>query len=154
MKFKKKGGTVVSTEENKARSRRIIEEIWNQGDLTAVDELIPADYVFHDFLGQEIKGPENLKQYVTMVRTAYPDFHITIADEIAEGDKVAFRFTWRGTHKGEGASFPPTGKQVTVTGISIGHFVGDKEVEVWESGDALGMLQQMGVVQMDKGGLK
>ena len=137
----------MSTEENKAISRRIIEEMWNKGDLAVVDELIAANYVFHDFLGREIKGPEGLKQYVTMVRTVFPDFHITIDDMLAEGDKVAFRFTWRGTHKGKGdLGIPPTGKQVTVTGMAITHIVGDKEAEVWESGDALGMLQQMGIV--------
>ena len=143
----------MSTEENKAISRRIIEEIWNKGDLTVVDELIPANYVFHDFVGREIKGPEDFKQYVTMIRTVYPDFHITIDDMLAEGDKVAFRFTWRGTHKGEGGLVPPTGNQVTVTGMAITHIVGDKEGEVWESGDSLGMLQQLGVVPpMGQGG--
>jgi predicted ester cyclase len=76
----------------------------------------------------------------------FPDIHITIDDMLAEGDKVACRSTWRGTHKGEMRGIAPTGKQVTVTGIVISHGVGGKEVEVWESGDALGMLQQMGVI--------
>jgi steroid delta-isomerase-like uncharacterized protein len=144
----------MSIEENKAISRRIIEEIWNKGDLAVVDELVPDNYVFHDFLGREIKGREGLKQYVTMVRTVFPDFHIAIDDMLAEGDKVAFRFTWRGTHKGKGElDIPPTGKQVTVTGMAIARIVGDKEGEVWESGDSLGMLQQMGVVPpMGQGG--
>ena len=150
----KKGANTMSTEQNKAISRRIIEEIWNKGDLAVVEELIAANYVFHDFVGQEIKGPEGFKQYVTMIRTVYPDFHITIEDMLAEGDKVAFRFTWRGTHKGKGGLvIAPTGKQVTVTGMAIAHIVGDKEEEVWESGDSLGMLQQMGVVPpMGQGG--
>ena len=115
-------------------------------DLAAVDELVSPNHIYH-FPGREdIKGPEGFKQFVTMARTAFPDLHITIDDEIAEGDKVACRYTWRGTHKGEMRGIAPTGKQVTVTGIVISHCVGGKEVEVWESTDSLGMFQQLGVV--------
>ena len=136
----------MTTEENKAIGSRIIEEVWNKGDLAAVDELVSPNHIYH-FPGREdIKGPEGLKQFATMARTAFPDLHITIDDMIAEGDKVACRFTWRGTHKGEMMGIAPTGKQVTVTGIVISHFVGGKEVEVWESTDSLGMFQQLGVV--------
>lgn len=143
----------MSTEENKAIFRRIIEEVWNKGDLAAVDELVAPNHIYH-FPGREdIKGPEGVKQFVTMARTAFPDIHITIDDMLAEGDKVACRCTWRGTHKGEIRGIAPTGKQVTVTGIVISHCVGGKEVEGWESTDSLGMLQQMGVVPpMGQGG--
>jgi len=135
----------MSTEENKAIIRRVIEEVWNKGDLAAVDEVMATDYVLH-VPGQEIKGPEGFKEYVTMARTAFPDFHMTIEDMVAEGDKVAFRFTWRGTHKGEIMGIAPTGKQVTVTSIGINRFAGGKEVEARASMDQLGMLQQLGVV--------
>jgi len=143
----------MSTEENKAMGRRIIEEVWNKGDLALVDELVSPNYIYH-FPGREdIKGPEGLKQFVTMARTAFPDLHITIDDEIAEGDKVACRYTWRGTHKGEMRGIAPTGKQVTVTGIVITHCVGGKGVETWESTDNLSMMQQLGVVPpMGQGG--
>ena len=146
----------MSTEENKAILRRIIEEIWNKGDLAVVDELIATNYVYHvpGPGGQEVKDPDGLKQHVTMARTAFPDFHITIEDMVAEGDKVACRFTWRGTHKGEMMGIAPTGKQVTAAGIVISHIVGGKEVELWESIDQLGMMQQMGVVPpMGQGGV-
>ena len=142
----------MSTEENKAVVRRVIEEAWNKGDLAVADEVIDTNFVFHA-AGQEFKGPEGLKQAVTIYRTAFPDFHITIDDMVAEGDKVASRFTVRGTHKGDLMGIVPTGKQVTITGTVFNRFVGGKEVEARASMDQLGMLQQMGVVPpMGQGG--
>jgi steroid delta-isomerase-like uncharacterized protein len=138
----------MSTEENKAKVRRVIEEVFNKGDVATVDEVIAANYVYHLPGGQELNGPEGLKQFVTMVRTAFPDFHITIDDMLAEGDKVACRYTWGGTHKGDFMGIAPTGKQVTAMGIIISHFAGGEEVELWESNDTLGMLQQMDLVPL------
>jgi steroid delta-isomerase-like uncharacterized protein len=143
-----------TTEENKAKVRRMIEEVWNKGNLALVDELVAPNYIYH-FPGREdIKGPEGLKQYVTMVRTVFPDLHITIDDMVAEGEKVACRYTCQGTHKGKGdLGIPPTDKQLTFTGIVISHAVDGKGVEVWESLDQLTMLQQMGVIPpMGQGG--
>ncbi len=135
----------MSTEENKALSRRLIEEVWNQGNLAVIDELIAPNYVDHDPTGP-IQGPEGMKQFVSMYLTAYPDTHFTIEDQIAEGDRVVTRWTARGTHKGPLMGIPPTGKQVTVAGISIDRVVNGKLVEDWTSYDALGMMQQLGVV--------
>jgi steroid delta-isomerase-like uncharacterized protein len=136
----------MSTEENKAKVQRMIEEVFNKGDLSVVDELVAPNYVYHFPGREEIKGPEGLKQFATMIRTAFPDFHITIDDMVAEGDKVACRYTYQGTHKGEFLGIAPTGKQFTATGIMISHVRGDKEAEVWESIDRIGMLQQIGVI--------
>lgn len=142
----------MSTEENKAIVRHIFEGL-NKGNLAGVDELVATNYVYHQPSGEEIKGPEGLKLMVTMYRTAFPDFHFTIDDMIAEGDKVVCRFTGRGTHKGDLMGIAPTGKQVIITGILISRFAGGKEVEAWEIFDMLGMLQQMGVVPpMGQGG--
>ncbi len=135
----------MSTEENKALSRRLIEEVWNQGNLAVIDELTAPNYVDHDPTGP-IQGPEGMKQFVSMYLTAYPDTHFTIEDQIAEGDRVVTRWTARGTHKGPLMGIPPTGKQVTVAGISIDRVVNGKLVEDWSSYDALGMMQQLGVV--------
>ncbi len=143
----------MSTEENKAIIRRIIEEAFNKGNLAVVDDLMATNYVFHGPSGQEVKGPEGFKQMITMYRTAFPDLHLTIDDMVAEGDKVAFRFIFQGTHKGDLMGIAPTGKQVTVTVTVISRFVGGKEVEAWENADSLGMMQQMGVVPpMGQGG--
>jgi len=135
----------MSTEENKAIIRRNCEEALNKGDLAVADENIATNYVYHGSGGQEFKGPEGFKQFITMLRTAFPDLHFTIEDMVAEGDKVAHRLTLRGTHKGELMGIAPTGKQVTTTAITISRFVGGKEVEAWSSMDMLGMMQQMGV---------
>jgi predicted ester cyclase len=81
-----------------------------------------------------------------MFLTAFPDLHFTIEDQLAEGDEVATRLTAGGTHKGVFMGIPPMGKQVTVTGIAISHWVGGKSDEVWINLDRMGLLQQLGVI--------
>jgi predicted ester cyclase len=77
---------------------------------------------------------------------AFPDLNITIEDQIAEGDKVVTRWVGRGTQQGELQGIPPTGKQATTSGIAIDRIVSGKLVETWDQFDALGMMQQLGVV--------
>ena len=125
--------------------RRVVEEAFNKGNLAVVDELIAPNYVFH-VPGNEVKGPEGFKQYVTMMRTAFPDVHVTLEDMIGEGDKVATRATLRGTHKGDLMGIAPTGKQFTTTGFDIIRFAGGKEVEAFGAADMLAMYQQLGVM--------
>ena len=124
-------------EENKKIASRIIEEMWNKGDMTVVDELFATDFVLHAPGGKEIKGLEGQKQRVTNVRSLFPDIHMTIDDMIVEGDKVVSLITWRGTHS-------KFGKQVTVTGIVIQRFEGGKIVEAWTRSDYLSMYTQLG----------
>ncbi|MBA7559052.1 MAG: ester cyclase [Dehalococcoidia bacterium] len=135
----------MSAEENKAVLRRVAEEIFNKGDLAVVDEVIASNYVYHGSGGQEYKSPEGFKQIVTMFRNAFPDLHMTVEDMVAEGDKVAHRLTIRGTHKGELMGIAPTGKQVTISAVTISRFAGGKEAEAWSNLDQLGMYQQLGV---------
>jgi len=138
----------MSVEGNKALSRRTFEEVWNQGNLAAIDELYDANQVSHG-LGVDVpSGSAGLKQFITMYRTAYPDTHFTVEDQIAEGDKVATRWTATGTHRGDLFGIPPTGKRVTVTGIAISRVANGKIVETWNNFDALGQLQQLGVAPM------
>ncbi len=134
------------SEENKAIVRRDFEEVWNQGNLVVADEIFDANYVAHG-LGVELPpGPEGFKQFVSVYRSAFPDLHFTIEDQIAEGDRVVVRWTTRGTHKGELMGIPATGKPVVVTGIDIFHISSGKVVESWTNWDALGMMQQLGVI--------
>lgn len=135
----------MSAEENKAVLRRVAEEIFNKGDLAVADELIASNYVYHGSGGQEYKGPEGFKRIATMFRTACPDLHMTVEDMVAEGDKVAHRLTIRGTHKGELMGIAPTGKQLTISAVTISRFAGGKEAEAWSNLDMLGMYQQLGV---------
>lgn len=136
----------MGTAENKAISRRGVEEIWNKGNLAVVDELIASEFVNHVAGAEEVRGPEGMRQFATAYRSAFPDLNLTIEDQIAEEDKVVTRWTGRGTHRGELQGIPPTGKQATVTGMTLERIVNGKVVEAWDQFDTLGMLQQLGVI--------
>lgn len=136
----------MSVEENKAIARRWNEEIWSKGSLATIDELFATDYVCH-YPGDPTPDRESYKQWVAMSFAAFADVHCTIEDMVAEGDKVALRWTWRVTHsKGEYMGIAPTGKQMTITGIFILRIEGGKIVEEWGNSDDLGMMQQLGVI--------
>jgi steroid delta-isomerase-like uncharacterized protein len=136
------------SDQNKALARRGIEEVWNQGKLAVIDELIASNATFHDpnVPGGKFTGPEGVKQFVQIYRTAFPDVHITINDQIAEGDKVVTRWTATGTHKGELMGTAATNKYATVTGVDVERYQGGKVAESWANYDMFGMLQQLGVV--------
>src|SRR3989442_768647 len=102
----------MSTEENKAVVRRVFEEGVVGGNLDAVSESIAPNYVNHTFPGGP--GPDGFKQVIIMFKAAFPDMGLTIEDMIAEGDRVATRGTWTGTHQGDFMGVPATGKHVTV----------------------------------------
>jgi steroid delta-isomerase-like uncharacterized protein len=152
LKSKKEGGDPVSPEENKAVVRRFLEEVFGGGNLELADELFAPDYVLHDpSVPGEVSGPEGMKKYMSMYRSAYPDTYFTIEDQIAEGDGVVTRWRGRGTHQGELLGIPPTGEQVAVTGIEFDRISGGRIGETWVSYDALGMMQQLGVVPRQEG---
>ena len=134
----------MSPEENKALIRRAYEAS-NQGNLTAFFELFTADIVLH-LESMTIQGLEAFKQLQAMLLTAFPDFHFTVEDVLAEGDKVAVRLTASGTHQGVFMGIPPTGKHWTTTEIAINRIVGGKIAEHWANRDMLGFLQQLGVI--------
>jgi steroid delta-isomerase-like uncharacterized protein len=134
-------------ETNKAISRRIVEEIFNEGRLDAADEIVTSDFIGHDPASPEpIVGPEGLKRNADGYRTAFPDVRLTIDDQIAEGDRVVTRWTARGTHQAELFGIPATGKQSTVTGMTIDRIVEGRIVESWTNWDTLGLLQQLGAL--------
>lgn len=135
----------MSTEENKTMIRRMTEEVTNKGNLAVVDEVVAPNLVSHALSGEEIKGPEGIKQMITTMRTAFPDLHSTIDGMVAEGDMVASRNTMRGTFKGEYMGIAPTGKQFTIKAVTFHRFEGGKEVESWIYSDILSWYQQMGV---------
>ena len=137
------------SEENKALLQRAYEQIFNQGNLNQIEEFFSADFVDHEapLPGMEgLEGIEVLRQFVKVSRDAFPDLQFTAEDMIAEGDKVAARYTMRGTHQGEFMGVAPTGNQIEVTGIDIVRFEGGKMVEHWANSDELGMMQQLGLV--------
>jgi steroid delta-isomerase-like uncharacterized protein len=135
------------SEENKTLARRFLEEAFNEGNLGVVDEIVASDYVLHDpTLPEEVRGPEGVKGFVQMYRSAYPDTAITVEEQIAEGDDVVTRWTGRGTHQGELLGVPPSGNRVEVAGITIDRISGGKFAESWTNYDALGMLEQIGAI--------
>lgn len=136
------------SEENKALARREIEEIFNGSNLDAADEIYAADFVDHDrALSWEMHGPEEMKEYVGIFHSAFPDFRVTLEDQIAEADKVANRWTVRGTHRREFMGLAPTEKEVEFTGIHISRVNEEGKLqESWENYDALGLMRQIGAV--------
>jgi steroid delta-isomerase-like uncharacterized protein len=133
-------------EGNKALIRRYIEEAWNRGDLSVIGEVFAESHVGNDPANPGVRGPEGVRQLVILYRSAFPDTHFIIEDQIAEGDRVVTRWRASGTHKGELIGIAPTGKRVTVTGIDVSRISGGKVVESWGNWDTLGLMQQLGVV--------
>jgi predicted ester cyclase len=139
----------MSAQENKSVVRREMAEIFSQGgNLNAAEEIYAPDYVGHEPTFGDVHGVEGAKQFAATYRQAFPDVQTTMEDQVAEGDKVVTRFTARGTHQGESEDFgPPTGNRIEVTGITIERFSEEgKIVEDWTNFDALGLMQQLGLV--------
>lgn len=136
----------MSVEENKAIVRRFLLAIWSKGNLAVIDEIFASNFVGYTSGKESERGPEGVKQRVATFRTAFPDLHFTVQDEIVEGEKVAVRWIGRATHKGEWMGIAPTNKQVTYTGMNIFRIAAGKLVEEWFNWDALGFMQQLGAV--------
>lgn len=136
----------MATEENKALVRRFV-QVWGKGSLDTVDELAAPDFsVYYPLLPRTVHGPEAFKQVLMRVHAGLPDLEVVSEEVIAEGDQVVVRWTVRGTHTGEWLGIPPTGKQVRWTGITIYRLTDGKIVEERGEEDALGVMQQLGVI--------
>jgi steroid delta-isomerase-like uncharacterized protein len=138
----------MANEENKAVVRRVFEEVWSQGNLGLVDQLLTPDVVDHDPSNPGFDGAEGQKRLVTAYQTAFPDIHFTVEDVIAEGDMAVARWTGTGTNNGNLMDMPATGKRASVTGITLCRLAGGKIAEMWTNYDALGMMQQLGLAPM------
>jgi steroid delta-isomerase-like uncharacterized protein len=137
----------MSTEQNKALVRQLVEEIFNRGNISLADELLAPDFVEREELPPGMpRDREGVKLLTTMLRSAFPDFKATIDDIVAEGDKVVIRQTWSGTQKGEFMGVPPTGKRVSFGVIDIIRIAGGKFVEHWGIMDSTALMQQLGAM--------
>ena len=134
------------SDQNKAISRRVFEEIISQGNLSLVDEIFASNYVDHDPANPDVSGPDGFKLLVSKYRSAFPDLRLTVNDVVAEGDKVVARWTWSGTHEGDLEGVPPTGKKMGGEEITISRLSGGKVEEDWANWDALDLMRQLGVV--------
>ncbi len=133
--------------DNKAIGRRILVDVWGEGKLAVIDELVSPDYVDRAPRGPEpsrVKGPEGLKEAVLSFRAAFPDLTYHVDFQLAEGDLVATRFTATGTQTGLFQGIPPTGRRIRYSGIDINRIANGMIVEAWVSYDALGLLEQLG----------
>ena len=129
---------------NKAIVHRVFTEALNNGNFGPLEKFVSTDFVRHG--NPEITGVDGIIGLLNMYRNAFPDMTITFEDQIADGDRVASRWTAIGTNTAQLQGIPPTGKQVTVSGISIERIKDGKIVEQWEVFDELGMLKQMGLI--------
>src|ERR1700722_16556547 len=141
--------SAVSAEEqsmsadNKILIRRFVDAL-NSGSPSALEEFISADYVYHNPALPDVKDFATLKQFNAMSSAAFPDLHFNIEDLIAEGDKIVYRYSATGTHKGALSGIPATGNTVTITGMVISRIANSKVQEDWEQTDMLGLMQQLG----------
>jgi steroid delta-isomerase-like uncharacterized protein len=132
--------------DNKRGVRRLF-ETFNDADLGSIDTLVGPTYV----TAQGDKGPAGFKAVVMGLRAAFPDIRYTVDDLISEGDQVAVRWHWTGTHRGPFRGFPPTGKSVTTTGAGIFRMTDGKIVAAVLETDRLGFLEQIGAVPAGAG---
>ncbi len=151
------GGVLeANAQTNKEIVQRMADEIWNQGNLDAADELFAADFVNHDPNPAPNPGDvtdlESYKGWVVEYLNAYPDYHVEVHDMVAEGDKVGARYTATGTHQGDFFGIEATGNQVTMTMVNVYRLAGGKIVEAWWSYDMLGMLEQIGFIEPEAAG--
>ena len=132
--------------DNKALIRRWFEEVWNQGRIETIDELMAPGCVVHGLGAGVLDGPAGFKPFHASYRNAFPDVRLTIDDIVGEGSIVAARWSGTGTHRGNGLGLPATDRTVTFSGMTFARVENGKLVEGWNVFDQLSMLQQLGVV--------
>jgi len=137
----------MSTARNEALVARIADDIWNRGELSAVDEVMAANARYH---GPHMPGGvgdrEHWREAIRMYRRAFPDSQVRFEALISAGDTVVGRWSATGTHSGPLPGLAPSGKRIAIGGITIYHIADGVIVEAWEQLDLLGMWQQLGVV--------
>lgn len=139
----------MSETEAKRLVSNYIEEVWNNADLSALNDLTTAEYTYH-FGSQPPRDKAALQQFLQAVHVAFPDWRVQIQAIVAEGNTVAVRWKGSVTHEGVFHGIPPTGKKISVCGINVYQIEEGKIAKEWEQMDSLGMLQQLGVLPPPK----
>jgi steroid delta-isomerase-like uncharacterized protein len=139
-------GTFMSPAENKQIAERFIVDIWNKGNLEEVSRFVTPDFIYHA-RGEDVKGTENLKEWVSSDRSIFPDIRFTIVNSIAESNKVATAWFVEATHEKEFRGIPATHKKFETVGMNVFHFEGDKIKEAWFIADGLTPALEIGVVE-------
>ncbi|HEX6123131.1 MAG TPA: ester cyclase [Ktedonobacterales bacterium] len=138
----------MPAEQNKALARRVIEEIWNKGEYTVLNQLLSPNFVFHDPSSPRVKTRQDYEMFATAYRRAFPDLRLVIEDQIAERELVMTWWGARGTNTGPLMGYAPTDRTVSITGISLDLIHNGQIVEERVNWDALGLFQQLGMVPM------
>jgi predicted ester cyclase len=145
----------VVRDENKAMSRRLYEEVFGRGNLAAADEIMAADAVSHGPGAPQVTGTEQIKRQAMLLRTAMPDLQVILNDQLADGDRVASRWTGRGTHTGTlnlmGTSVAGSGKEIVFDEIRIDRYADGRIVESWFIPDRMTLWQQLGLIPSPAG---
>lgn len=136
----------MTTEQNKALVRRLVEEAQAAGGLALVDELLTPDFVDHNPLPGVPPTRDGVRGLFAGLHIAFPDLQITIHEQLAEGDKVMTHKTFAGTHEGEFLGIPATGKAVKFDVIDILRVVDGQLTDHWNVVDQLSLMQQLGVI--------
>jgi predicted ester cyclase len=133
----------IPLEQNKRLARRILERAFNERDLSAVDDGFAPDAAIHD-PGRDFNGPAELRNGLTTLFDAFPDFHFTVLDQVGEADRVVIRYRAEGTHRAEFLGVAATGRHIDYTGIIMLKLSEGRIAEFWAQPDQLGVLKQLG----------
>ena len=137
----------MATAGNETVVGRYLEEIINQGDLAAADELLtPTFTIDHAGVPEVLRGPAAFKAFIAAFRTAFPDVHVMVETVVADGEAAAVAWAAEGTHLGPFDGVPATGRRATWEGIAIVRVGCGQIVEVWSATDGLGLRRQLGIV--------
>lgn len=135
------------SQQHEAVVRRLFDEVWAHGRLETIPTLITPDFVNQDPM-EPVRGQDGFKQLVSKYRQAFPDTRVEIDELISTEQRVVARVRYSGTHRGMLDTIPPTGRQVHVSAIVVFGFRGNQIHEAFVNWDALGMMQQLGVVTL------
>ena len=135
----------MSVEENVVLMRRWFKEVWNEGSVPTIYDLLSENSVAvgQDQPGVVIRGPGEFETFYKRIRGAFPDITVTIEDSIGADDKVVVRWSAEMTHTGDQLGFPATNKRVKITGITIAQIENGKIVRGWDNWDQLALQQQL-----------
>jgi steroid delta-isomerase-like uncharacterized protein len=133
----------VNAEQGKALIQRYYDELWNAWRFEIAPQLIDPEIHFRGSLGRTVEGLEGFLAYTKHVRSAFPDFHNSIEECIAEEDRVVARMLYTGTHRGEIFGLAPTGRRVRYSGVGIFHLRDGRIFDAWVLGDLAGLLLQL-----------
>lgn len=134
------------SEGDKAPYLRMIEEVWDRVDLDAVDEFCASDLPVHNALADEPFGSDGIRATVSLFRSTFPEFKLTVHSVIADTDKVAIYWTTRGTHNRDLMGIPATGRQIETRGVSVVRLEDGKIAEIWGASDQLGVMRKLGAI--------